>query len=82
MPEAAGPVRRVSLDYGHRASRNEQVRRWTNRQNQHRHSRVKAGELSKRSGRKGVHANPDGLPIEVFDGFRNQLAANRAQFYG
>ena len=26
-------------------------------------------------------ANPDGLPIEVFDGFREQLAANRAQFY-
>ena len=26
-------------------------------------------------------ANPDGLPIEVFDGFRKQLAANRAQFY-
>ncbi|MGV6872157.1 alpha/beta fold hydrolase [Pseudochelatococcus sp. B33] len=25
--------------------------------------------------------NPDGLPIEVFDGFRAQLAANRAQFY-
>lgn len=29
-----------------------------------------------RSGR-----NPGGLPIEVFDGFRAQLAANRAQFY-
>jgi non-heme chloroperoxidase len=26
-------------------------------------------------------ANPDGLPIEVFDGLRKQLAANRAQFY-
>jgi len=26
-------------------------------------------------------SNPDGLPIEVFDGFRNSLAANRAQFY-
>lgn len=26
-------------------------------------------------------ANPDGLPIEVFDGFRQALAANRAQFY-
>jgi non-heme chloroperoxidase len=26
-------------------------------------------------------ANPDGLPIEVFDGFRASLAANRAQFY-
>ena len=26
-------------------------------------------------------ANPDGIPIEVFDGFRKQLAANRAQFY-
>lgn len=25
--------------------------------------------------------NPDGLPIEVFDGFREQLLANRAQFY-
>jgi non-heme chloroperoxidase len=25
--------------------------------------------------------NPGGLPIEVFDGFRQQLAANRAQFY-
>jgi len=26
-------------------------------------------------------ANPGGLPIEVFDGLREQLAANRAQFY-
>ena len=26
-------------------------------------------------------ANPGGQPIEVFDGFRRQLAANRAQFY-
>jgi len=26
-------------------------------------------------------ANPGGLPLEVFDGFRSQLAANRAQFY-
>lgn len=26
-------------------------------------------------------ANPDGIPIEVFDGFRSALAANRAQFY-
>lgn len=26
-------------------------------------------------------SNPGGLPIEVFDGFRKQLAANRAQFY-
>lgn len=26
-------------------------------------------------------SNPDGLPIEVFDGFRKDLAANRAQFY-
>src|SRR5262244_973831 len=26
-------------------------------------------------------ANPGGLPIEVFDGFRQQLAANRANFY-
>ncbi|MCY0856412.1 alpha/beta fold hydrolase [Cupriavidus sp. D39] len=26
-------------------------------------------------------SNPGGLPLEVFDGFRAQLAANRAQFY-
>jgi len=26
-------------------------------------------------------SNPDGLPIEVFDGLRQSLAANRAQFY-
>ncbi len=26
-------------------------------------------------------ANPGGLPIEVFDGFRQQLAANRSRFY-
>ena len=26
-------------------------------------------------------ANPDGLALEVFDGFRKALAANRAQFY-
>jgi non-heme chloroperoxidase len=26
-------------------------------------------------------ANPGGTPIEVFDGFRQQLAGNRAQFY-
>jgi non-heme chloroperoxidase len=26
-------------------------------------------------------ANPGGLPIEVFDGFRQQLATNRAQFH-
>jgi non-heme chloroperoxidase len=26
-------------------------------------------------------ANPGGLPLEAFDGFRSQLAANRAQFY-
>ena len=26
-------------------------------------------------------ANPGGLPLEVFDGFRRQLAADRAQFY-
>src|SRR5262249_23596028 len=26
-------------------------------------------------------ANPAGTPIEVFDGLRQQLAANRAQFY-
>src|SRR3954452_7653963 len=25
--------------------------------------------------------NPGGLPLEVFDGFRTALAANRAQFY-
>jgi non-heme chloroperoxidase len=25
--------------------------------------------------------NPDGTPIEVFDGFRKALAANRAQFF-
>jgi non-heme chloroperoxidase len=25
--------------------------------------------------------NPGGLPIDVFDGFRQQLAGNRAQFY-
>lgn len=28
-----------------------------------------------------TRANPGGLPIEVFDGLRNELAANRAQFY-
>jgi non-heme chloroperoxidase len=28
-----------------------------------------------------TEANPIGLPIEVFDGLRAQLAANRAQFY-
>jgi len=27
------------------------------------------------------HANPGGLPIEVFDGFRTAQAANRAQFF-
>lgn len=26
-------------------------------------------------------ANPDGTPVEVFDGFRSGLAANRAQFF-
>jgi non-heme chloroperoxidase len=26
-------------------------------------------------------ANPDGVPLDVFDGFRAALAANRAQFY-
>ena len=26
-------------------------------------------------------ANPGGLPKEVFDGFQEQLAANRSQFY-
>eukprot|EP00913_Durusdinium_trenchii_P004202 g3894.t1 len=28
-----------------------------------------------------TQANPEGLPIEVFDGFRSALAANRAQFF-
>jgi non-heme chloroperoxidase len=28
-----------------------------------------------------TESNPDGLPIEVFDGFRAALAANRAQFF-
>ena len=28
-----------------------------------------------------TEANPGGLPLEVFDGFRATLAANRAQFY-
>jgi non-heme chloroperoxidase len=28
-----------------------------------------------------TEANPDGTPIEVFDGFRAALAANRAQFF-
>ncbi|WP_246735602.1 alpha/beta fold hydrolase [Agrobacterium sp. a22-2] len=28
-----------------------------------------------------TEANPGGLPIEVFDGFRSALAANRSQFY-
>ena len=28
-----------------------------------------------------TETNPDGLPIEVFDGFRAALAANRAQFF-
>jgi non-heme chloroperoxidase len=28
-----------------------------------------------------TESNPDGTPIEVFDGFRTALAANRAQFY-
>ena len=28
-----------------------------------------------------TNANPDGVPREVFDGFRAALAANRAQFY-
>ncbi|HBM62266.1 MAG TPA: alpha/beta hydrolase, partial [Citreicella sp.] len=26
-------------------------------------------------------SNPDGIPLEVFDGFRAALAANRAQFF-
>ena len=28
-----------------------------------------------------TESNPGGTPIEVFDGFRSALAANRAQFY-
>ena len=28
-----------------------------------------------------TEANPDGIPIEVFDGFRTALVANRAQFF-
>ncbi|HAZ55074.1 MAG TPA: alpha/beta hydrolase, partial [Franconibacter helveticus] len=28
-----------------------------------------------------TEANPEGLPLEVFDGFRAALAANRAQFF-
>jgi non-heme chloroperoxidase len=28
-----------------------------------------------------TEANPDGLPMEVFDGFRSAFAANRAQFF-
>ncbi|NSZ36050.1 alpha/beta hydrolase, partial [Agrobacterium tumefaciens] len=28
-----------------------------------------------------TEANPEGLPMEVFDGFRSSLAANRAQFF-
>jgi non-heme chloroperoxidase len=28
-----------------------------------------------------TESNPDGIPIEVFDGFRKTLAANRAQFF-
>ncbi len=28
-----------------------------------------------------TQANPGGLPIEVFDGLRKQLADNRSQFY-
>jgi non-heme chloroperoxidase len=28
-----------------------------------------------------TEANPEGLPLEVFDGFRSALAANRAQFF-
>ncbi|TCP88165.1 non-heme chloroperoxidase [Rhizobium sp. PP-CC-2G-626] len=28
-----------------------------------------------------TEGNPDGLPMEVFDGFRSALAANRAQFF-
>jgi non-heme chloroperoxidase len=28
-----------------------------------------------------TNANPGGLPIDVFDGLRSQLAANRSQFY-
>ena len=33
------------------------------------------------SRRKSRAVNPEGLPREVFDGFRQQLAANRAQLY-
>jgi non-heme chloroperoxidase len=28
-----------------------------------------------------IPSNPDGLPVEVFDGLRSSLAANRSQFY-
>ncbi|MGF6742974.1 non-heme chloroperoxidase [Paraburkholderia atlantica] len=28
-----------------------------------------------------THSNPEGLPLSVFDGFRQALAANRAQFF-
>ncbi|MFW5411248.1 alpha/beta fold hydrolase, partial [Pectobacterium brasiliense] len=28
-----------------------------------------------------TEASPEGLPVEVFDGFRTALAANRAQFF-
>jgi len=28
-----------------------------------------------------TETNPDGIPMEVFDGFRSALAANRSQFY-
>jgi non-heme chloroperoxidase len=28
-----------------------------------------------------TESNPDGLPMEVFDGFRSAVAANRAEFY-
>ena len=31
-------------------------------------------------GREKTEQNPGGTPIEVFDGFRKALAANRAQF--
>jgi non-heme chloroperoxidase len=51
-------------------------------------ARAKPGRLSKLALIAGVppimvksDANPGGLPIAVFDGFRTALAANRSQFY-
>jgi hypothetical protein len=44
--------------------------------------RRQAGAHRRRAADHGEDTgNPGGLPIEVFDGFRQQLAANRAQFY-